>query len=303
MIQPNPPLDTSANNLQGYTLVTLLYEPELNYAFVLNSSQTQGQIWEFSPVAMSNALGISTDQVKILYLKPYAPVTANPNDLSSILTLNLMYIPSQYVETLAGLLQSTSSKYYTASSGVAGQLANFTTPAFPVLYTTDPNVASTDGGPANNDAASSITAASARRKDAIIGVCSAIGGIAVLVLAWWLIKTYQRKRESQHHRLSAASNDPLGYGRGGFVGYGATEDGMRERREAPPSVGPDGVRRNSFYFAEDSLRGYVDPQRDAQENVGLAGPSGSGQQGQAAKRQVGGARISPPILRDNTLNW
>jgi len=49
-------------------------------------------------------------------------------------------------------------------------------------------------------------------------------------------------------------------------------------------------------FAEDSLRGYRDHVRDMEEENQI-GPS------TGARRQVTGAQISTPILRDNTLNW
>jgi len=133
--------------------------------------------------------------------------------------------------------------------------------------------------------------ASNKRRNAIIAVCSIIGSIALVVLGWWGYRTYKRRQEGSHQPL----HDPLGFDNGGYAGYGAT-DNSGAMRERPPSVGPDGVRRNSFYFAEDSLRGYRDHVRDMEEENHVGTSLGG-------RRQVQGAAISTPILRDNTLNW
>jgi len=76
--------------------------------------------------------------------------------------------------------------------------------------------------------------------------------------------------------------------------YGATGH-MAER---PPSVGTDGVRRNSFYFAEDSLRGFTNPVRPEDEEA-----HGGQGQGPSRRSPVGAQQISGPILRQNTLGY
>jgi len=270
----------------------LLYEPTLNYQFVANHPETVGQIWLYMPQVMQNALGIQPDQVKAYKLKPYAPAGSN-GDPSSLMTLYLAYIPSEQVDPLTGLLQSSGSQYFTASEGIPGQLAKATVPGFPILYTPDPNPGGSGiSSPSNSSTVTSDS--SNKRRNAIIGVCASIGGIALLVLGWWIVRSYKRRQEGMHTRLGEGPSDPLGFNQGGYRGYGATEGEMQQR---PPSVGPDGIRRNSFYFAEDSLRGYRDHVRDEHEDLNLA--SGSGQ----ARRQVGTSRISPPILRENSMNW
>jgi len=270
------------------TLISLLFEPQLGYEFVLGSEQTQGQIWAFMPQAIGNALSVSSDQVKALWLKPYAQVGYN-GDPSTLMTLYNAYIPTGSVDDMSHQIVSITSAYFTLSQGVPGQLANFTVPGFPLLYAPDPYSSSTNGGNSGNTSVTSDKAAADKRRDAIIAVCTIIGGIALLVLGWWGYKTYKRRQEAGHQRL----RDPLGLDRG----YGATDNAgiMRER---PPSVGPDGIRRNSFYFAEDSLRGYRDHARDMAEENQLAGPSGG-----RSRHVQQGVAISTPILRDNTLDW
>lgn len=284
-----PPLDTSPENLAGLTLISLLFEPQLGYEFVLSNEQSQGQIWAFMPQAIGNALAITADQVKALWLKPYAPVGYN-GDPSSLMTIYNAYIPTGSVDNLSHQIESITSQYFTMSQGVPGQLANFTVPGFPLLYAPDPYSSSSDGGNTGNTSVNADKAAADKRKDAIIAVCTIIGGIALVVLGWWGYKTYKRRQEGGHRRL----RDPLGLDRG----YGAT-DNVGFTRERPPSVGPDGIRRNSFYFAEDSLRGYRDHVRDMEEEQQMAPSTSMG-----GRRQVQqGVAISTPILRDNTLDW
>jgi hypothetical protein len=185
---------------------------------------------------------------------------------------------------MADQISTITSQYFTGSQGIPGQLANFTVPGFPLLYTPDPYSSSDSGSnPQGNASVSSDMVARYKRRDAIIAVCTIVGGIALLVLAWWGYKTYKRCQDGSHRRLA----DPLGLDRG----YG--DNVVRER---PPSVGPDGIRRNSFYFAEDSLRGYRDQVRDMEEEAQFSASTGG-------RRPVQGVAISTPILRDNTLNW
>jgi hypothetical protein len=70
MILPVPPLDTSPQNLAGMTLITLLFEPQLGYQFVLGNEQTQGQVWAFMPQAIGNALGITSESQYLRCILP-----------------------------------------------------------------------------------------------------------------------------------------------------------------------------------------------------------------------------------------
>jgi len=244
------------------------------------------------PQAIGNALGITPDNVKALWMKPYAPIGYN-GDPASLMTVYNTYIPTSSVDNMSLQILNPTSQYFTGSQGIAGQLAGFTVSGFPLLYVSDPNTSSSNNG--NGQGSNAVTSdqeAGNKRRNAIVAVCSVIGGIALIVMSWWGYRTYKRKQEGRHQRLA----DPLGLDHGGHPGYGATDtDGaMRER---PPSVGPDGIRRNSFYFAEDSLRGYRNPVRDMEEENQLGASMGG------RRHVVQGTAISSPILRDNTMNW
>jgi len=106
-----------------------------------------------------------------------------------------------------------------------------------------------------------------------------------LVLAFLVYRSIKRKREMAHRRLS----DPAA---GGEI-VGARPEGREFDQD---SVG--GARRRSFYYAEDSLRGFQgagqeDVQYDSRANV----------PGMSQRRNIVPAAISAPILRESSMNW
>lgn len=46
---------------QGFTPISVLFQPELSYEFVLQNQETQAQIWQFGPYMISTALNISSE--------------------------------------------------------------------------------------------------------------------------------------------------------------------------------------------------------------------------------------------------
>ncbi|KAK0449383.1 hypothetical protein EV421DRAFT_1889162 [Armillaria borealis] len=185
------------------------------------------------------------------------------------------YIPSSSVDPLASLLRVSSSQLYTDNSDpVAQELASQIQSAVSLFSVSDPN---SSGSTDSSSPASGSTSTDTTRQDAIIGVVSALGAIAVLVLLFLVYRTVQRRRELAHRRLS----DPTRYG-GDF-----DQD----------TVG--GQRRRSFFYAEDSLRGFqgdrpVEDTYDAR----TTSPSAMTQ-----RRTVMPSAISAPILRESSMNW
>lgn len=175
---------------------------------------------------------------------------------------------------------------YTDTSGIPNQLANHIDATFAVTSIPDP--ISSDGGSTgqadNNTSTSSASSSSNNtRLDAIIGVCSALGGIALCILGFLVYRNYKQKQELAHRRLS----DP--------IVEGLPAPGQQFDRD---SLG--GQRRRSFYFAEDSLRGYAQaaPSEDVYDQQ-VSSAAG----GMRERRTIVPGTISHPILRDNTLNW
>jgi len=257
------------------TLVSLLFTQAMNWNFLNSSKQTVAQIFAFMPVAIANGLGISTSDVKTYALQVEIPQSWT-GDLNDLGTMFLSYIPDDQVNVLASLIKAPNSKFF-QQSGVPGQLAGLIVPSFSLLSV--PAQAAAD-----NSGSSSSSTMSQTRKDAIIGVCAGIGGVAALIAIWWIARYVQRKQATKHRRLSDLT-DP---NRGNGV-YGTHNDD----------------RRTSFFYAEDELRGgYWHSQSEGA--TGFAHPAQSSQPTAGnvmQQRNVRFAPISAPILQQNSLNW
>lgn len=211
-------------------------------------------------------------------LQVYIPTLyTSAADAAQLGTMWLGYIPTADVTTLSQEILAKQSKFYTGSpDAVAQALASHVDSGFSILSVSDPNGnagGTTGTTPSDNGVKS--------RQDAIIGVVSALAAIALLVLAILVYRMMQRRRELAHRRLS----DPPDTDAAGVRPEGQDFD--------QDSVG--GARRRSFYYAEDSLRGFQGERQD--EFVPIAGPS------MTQRRILPGTPISAPILRENTLNW
>lgn len=192
----------------------------------------------------------------------------------------LCYIPDPYVDSLAAQIKTKSSNVYTASPAPYSQLAQHFDASFDILTVT--TTANVPGSGGSNTGSSGGTSENPRvRENAIIGVVSALGGITLIILGYLIYRAVQKRRELAHRRLSDPPTNP-------FTG------------EAPPNRNFDqdsigGQRRRSFYFAEDSLRGFSDSAGDS-TGLGLEQTSGLN------RRPIAG-NIGPPVMRENSLNF
>lgn len=217
-------------------------------------------------------------------LQVYVPTTyLSPSDSADLGTMWLGYIPSDLVDVLAAEIKAKQSKFYTgAPSGVATDLADRVNSGFSLRSVSDNGGATgSSGSTAGGDGVTGATSAESKsRQDAIIGVVSALGAIALLVLVFLVYRSIKRRKQLAHRRLS----DPPA----------AAEIRPQGTEFDQDSVG--GARRRSFYFAEDSLRGYAGERQEEQEFVG-------GSTTMAQRRNVVPATISAPILRESSMNW
>jgi hypothetical protein len=185
-------------------------------------------------------------------------------------------------------MKASSSDFYKVP-GIAGQLAARVDAGFPINAIPDPRTSNpgsngTKGGAANGSGSS---AASRTRQDAIIGVVSALGGIAICVLVFLVYRSFKRRQELAHRRMS---DPPQGY-----VGERPDRDFDQD------SVG--GQRRRSFYFAEDSLS-YAAQQEQAQmRQMEAENPFSDPNSARVVQRRVAPTAISAPILQQSSMNW
>ncbi|KAF8802095.1 hypothetical protein BYT27DRAFT_7261214 [Phlegmacium glaucopus] len=278
-IFPRNQLDPNTD-LTGYTFIGILFDQDLNWPFVVNSPDSSTQIFAYVPIIIATALGISGTQILTWALQVYIPTTYHtPADAAQLGTMWLGYVPSNLVSTLSQEILAKQSKFYTgASDVVAKALASHVNSGFSILSVSDPNSGKSGGTKGTTSASDD---GEKTRQNAIIGVVSALAAIALLILVILVYRMIKRRRELEHRRLS----DPPDMDPAGVRPEGQDFD--------QDSVG--GARRRSFYYAEDSLRGFQGERRD--ESVPIAGPS------MTQRRIVPGTPISAPILRESSLNW
>ncbi|PFH53298.1 hypothetical protein AMATHDRAFT_137776 [Amanita thiersii Skay4041] len=286
-IYPSDPLPSNPS-FPGFTLISILFNQGLNWPWVVGNQVSSSQIFAYVPMLITTALGVQDSDVKTFALQVYIPMEyTGPADKHMLGTMWLGYIPTDQVNNLAAQIKARQSSFYTAApSKVALELASYVNPGFSLLSIKDPSTGGTnsDGGSASNSSHSSSQA----RQDAIIGVVSALGAIALLVLVFLVYRSVVRRREMAHRRLS----DPAPSG----TGAGVPPAGSRQFDQ--DSVG--GARRRSFYYAEDSLRGY---QAEREEVTYYSSGMGSSGMTQRTRTAVVPGAISAPILRESSMNW
>lgn len=220
-----------------------------------------------------------------LALQVYEPSSYHgPADVAQLATEFLAWIPADQVDTLEQQILVKNSPFYLGTPAPYNQLANHVVPSFPVVAASNSGEGATDGSQSGSDA-TGASSTSKTREDAIIGVISSLGAITLIVLTFLAVRSIKQRRALAHRRLSDPPADP-----NAFVGA-RPEDQDFDR----DTLG--GHRRRSFYYAEDSLRGYD------QNNAGVEGYDQRTDAGMRERRAVNAAMISTPVLRDNTMNW
>jgi hypothetical protein len=186
-------------------------------------------------------------KVKSYWLKPYSP-SGSDGSLPSILTMYSAYIPSDKVDELRLQISTPTSQYFKGASGVPGELANFTVPSFPPDFEPDPNSGLSGSGGSGGNSGDT-------RLKAVIGVCSGVAGIILIILGIWRYKVSRNRRFER----AAARQRVFASRRRGYGTLDDGDDGQEIMYERDPSsvldISPDPIRRReSFYHAADALR-------------------------------------------------
>jgi hypothetical protein len=262
------------------------------WSSVLNSPELAGQIFAFFNLNIAHALGLQPSQVITTSLSAYAKVgwsKDDPNALAQLATVWNGQMPTDYVQDLTAQLMNQHSPFYTAVRGIPAELANLVVPTFTIVASNN----GANGGVSVGANTGGTTAPSDTSKNTIIGVTTTVGVILVLLIVFFLVKMYKRSRESAHRRLSG---EPMtgpamrSYGSQGFSGGPIGGGGSMGRGN-----------RDSFFFAEDSLRGY---QHDGSASVEDDDSYTSHQPSQARRAPIQASAISQPILRESSMgNW
>jgi len=273
---------SSTTDLSGYTPIAILFSLDLSWSFETSSanSEAPNQMFAYMPLVIANALGIDQSQVMTLYLQVYEPASyQSATDVDQLATMYMAYIPSDDVETLASLIKVKTSAFYTNTNSIANQLAAQVDSSFAINSVT-PSSGSGSGG-SSGGSTSSASSASKTRQDAIIGVVSALGAIALAILVLLLYRGWKRRQELAHQRIG--DSDDLG----------ARPEGRDFDRD---SLG--GQRRRSFYYAEDSLSGGQAHGSDDHYDYRTS-PDGNMRE----RRPILPGTISTPYLQQSSMNW
>ncbi|KAK2465783.1 hypothetical protein APHAL10511_002327 [Amanita phalloides] len=117
-IYPSSQLANGGRNIAGYTLISILFDQELNWPFVVDSPISSSQIFAWMPALITGAVGIPPDQVLTYALQVYVPIEYQGPQAASLLgTIWLGYIPTQYVSTLAA--QIKRENFYIGNQALA----------------------------------------------------------------------------------------------------------------------------------------------------------------------------------------
>jgi len=267
------------------TLVSILFDLSLDWPFVISNQNTAAQIFAFMPTICAVAVGIDASQVLSYGLKVNIPTSyQSTQDSSQLGTIWLAWMPSDTVSELAREMKLSSSAFYNGVQNVvAHDLASHVISGFDVTSVPPPSSANSGNGGLSDTGATSDPS-DKTREDAIIGVVSALGAIALCVLLFLGYRAYQRRQEIAHRRLSDPPTD-------------AWNAGIRQEGRDYDQDSIGGQRRRSFYFAEDSLR--TVPQTNGQEMAEAMRTSPTG----GMSRRIVPNAISAPRLQESTMNW
>ncbi|KAH8112227.1 hypothetical protein DFH11DRAFT_1689967 [Phellopilus nigrolimitatus] len=251
-----------------------MFDGTLGWEFVATNTDSAAQIFAYFPACLQAALGVLPDQVK--------PSTyTSAADASQLWTLFMSYILSDKVTELEQAVKARQSDLYTGTSGISNQLAQCIDASFSVTSVGDPITSDGLNG-SSNSSSSSSSGSDHTRLDAIIGVCSALGGIALCILVFLIYRNFKRRQEVAHQHLTDMNPG------------GTPVPGQHFYQD---SIG--GQRRRSFYYAEDLLRGYVQaPMHDEVYDHRINPAAGIGG-GMREQRAIVPGTISAPVLRDN----
>ena len=278
------------------TLVQVGFNYSLNYPFVVASSVSVAQIFQYLPQGISDGLEIPIEQVTMHTLQPYDTT----KDLNYITTLALVFIPSDFVETLKLSLQTPASPLYRNINPSVTSLMLMINPSFPILAyqplagsgrrskgqgTGDDSEPGDNGAPlgGNNSGGSPVSPTT-------IGILvGGITGAAAYGAAMFIIARRYRQRRERHQRASSTAtsteyDDDHGHH------HSHRHHHQHQSGASGPLMG-GGLRADDRYSPP--YGGRLTP-ADGRNSRG-SGRSG----GTSARTQ----QISAPMMAENSLGW
>ncbi|KAH0536126.1 hypothetical protein FGG08_006969 [Glutinoglossum americanum] len=277
-IAPNGGVPSEPRNT---TMIQIGFIYKIPYPFVVASSITAAQIFNFLPKGIAYDLGIPEDQVTMRTLEPYD----TSKDLGYVTTLALAYIPVDLVDQLALDLHTPYSNLYKNPDTAVSCLMDLINPSFPILA--GQGLASNPSNSAGGDPQASSGAGEGsvfsggnpnsgpiNIKTMGIGLTTALGSVAYVAAIFVVARRYKKRRQ-RHQRSSSLSSvigEREGVGSGPLMGGGLAPGD----RETPGGRATPGNGRES------------------------RGSRGSGRSGGNSARTQ---NISAPMMAENSLGW
>lgn len=285
---------------ENTTLVQVGFNYSLNYPFVVASSVSVAQIFQYLPLGISDGLSIPIEQVTMHTLQPYDTT----KELNYITTLALVFIPSDFVDTLKLDLQTPASKMYNNVNPSVTSLMLMVNPSFPILAyqplagsgnrpngrgTAEDAEPGENGSPlgGNNSGGSPVSPTT-------IGILvGGITGAAAYGAAMFIIARRYRQRRERHQRASSTATTSEyddDHGHHHHHHHHSRRHNHHQSAASGPLMG-GGLRADDRYSPP--YGGRLTP-GDGRNSRG-SGRSG----GTSARTQ----QISAPMMAENSLGW
>ncbi|KAJ8103047.1 hypothetical protein POJ06DRAFT_235987 [Lipomyces tetrasporus] len=304
------------------TLVQVGFTYALNYPFIVKNPLAVAQIFDYLPKGISYGLGLSIDQTIMQSIQPYE--TAGEKFIVSVA---MMYIPTDLVNTLLLGLHTPSSAFYDNPDPSVNGLMGLIDPTIPLVASTDDDGSpgnsgddssggssgdssgSNGNGDSNSDSGTSnqstvlsgsldVSDSPAKSSKQVIGI--AVGAVAGVVvygcLLFFLARKYRKRKQRQ---LSSPNmrqiSPPMPYmapASGSPYSY-VTPSGSGGSGGAGGAPGSGGRLGHS---PTSSTRRNINASRQSR----ISGSHGSSSGGYVSARNQ---PISVPVTSENSLGW
>lgn len=299
------------------TLVQIGFSYALNYPFIVEHSLAVAQIFQYLPEGISYGLNVSSDQTPMEAIEPY-----KTDDGSFIVSLALMYVPTDLVDTLLLGLHTPSSDFYNNPDGSVKALMDLIDPTIPLVASDSDNSGSGSAGSSvpgassgsggygssgdsdsssSSSSAGSISAGSldsnsnsrdistSSKQTVGIAVGAVIGAIAYGVFVFVFARWFRKKKIAAARATASSMRQisppmPLGSVPSGTV---SSSDG---------SGGPVVAR-----VASDGIGHHRSLTQSSNQHSGQSRLSGS--RGSSSGGHISGRGISVPVMSENSLGW
>lgn len=326
------PTGTPGRTPKGYKRVQIGFEQQLNYPFVVTNPLAAAQIFSYLPKGLGHGLEAPVKQMRMVQLQPYSMA-----EVDYVITLAILDIPEALVSTLNAQMHSPMSQLYQFpnNAGVKS-LMNLIDSSIPLVAkgngavnsggqvfgqpsSSDGNSGSdgsqgqdggsnsgngnngsgnngnegsiTDNGSLDSNGPQSSSSAKVEGKTVGITVGTVCGAAAYFGVAFLVMRRYRIKKKQQL-TLGAETLAAGAGGRGSGMGGGPvmTTNGLEAGAIAAAAAGRGSPMVQQHYY-------------DDASSFDSSASSGRRHPGISTMFPVGQARISEPVLSQNSLGW